>query len=73
MLIFYTIKFYDKFAENTATEQGITSGETFLTAMKKINDYYNDNEQIISFTAECLEDIITVEELKDLFSTDSNP
>lgn len=70
-MYYYIVEYWDNLDQESRTESGVVSAENCSAAANKVEEYYG-SEYVVELKLSKLEEILSEDELMDMFESEEN-
>ena len=70
-MYYYVVEYWDDLDQESRTDSGVISAENYSAAANKVEEYY-DSGYIVELKLSRLEEILSEDELMDMFEAEEN-
>lgn len=70
-MYYYVVEYWDNFDQESRTDSGVISAENYSAAASKVEEYYG-SEYVVELKLSKLEEILSEDELMDMFVSEEN-
>lgn len=70
-MYYYVVEYWNKFDQESCIESGVLSASNYSAAADKVEEYYG-SEDVVELKLSKLEEILSEDELMDMFESEEN-
>ena len=70
-MYYYVVEYWDNLDQESRTESGVISAKNYSAAADKVEEYYG-SEYVVELKLSKLEEILSEDELMDMFESEEN-
>lgn len=70
-MYYYVVEYWDNLDQESRTDSGVLSAVNYSTAADKVEEYYG-SEYVVELKLSKLEEILSEDELMDMFESEEN-